>query len=614
MSSLYTILRDAPFGQLVRLVTKDRFFKYQEELPGFELPWVKALKEEKERAIEESPASTPMPNVEKRVGDDKVTAPTEPHHNQHDQDDLEALRQMATIGNIKTIDRASHTLTREATRPYTRERLEAEREAEIERAQSAIIVPVKTADGITLIDWYSTVDNENPQNWSSGRKVLVASIIFFYTFVAYTASAIYTPSIEGVMGRFNVSLPVASLGLSLYVLGYGTGPMLFSPLSEIPVIGRNPPYIITFGLFTILAVPTALVDNFPGLMFLRFLTGFMSSPALATGGATMQDMYSLVKLPYALTVWVAAAFSAPALGPLLSGFAVMNKGWRWSLWEILWMAGPMWLVMFFFMPETSAGNILLRRAQRLRKLTGDNSLKSQSEIDQGTKSFTAVAVEACWKPIEICMKDPAVLFTNLYTSCIYGIYYSFFEVFPLVYIGIYGFNLGELGITFLTIIIGCVISLTIYVAYNWFYLEPDIKKNGLREQEHRLVPALFAVTLLPAGMLWFGWTAEPSIHWIVCTIGLTLFPIGAFILFQCIFMYLPLTYPQYAASLFAANDLCRSAFAAGAILYAHPLYVNLGIGKGISVLAGLLCGGCIGIWALWWYGARLRAKSKFALA
>lgn len=152
--------------------------------------------------------------------------------------------------------------------------------------------------------------------------------------------------------------------------------------------------------------------------------------------------------------------------------------------------------------------------------------------------------------------------------------------------------------TFLTIIVGCVISLTIYVAYNWFYLEPDIKKNGLREQEHRLVPALVAVTLLPAGMFWFGWTADPSIHWIVCTIGLTLFPIGALILFQCIFMYLPLTYPQYAASLFAANDLCRSAFAAGAILYAHPLYVNLGIGKGISVLAGLLCGGCLGIWAL----------------
>jgi DHA1 family multidrug resistance protein-like MFS transporter len=78
-------------------------------------------------------------------------------------------------------------------------------------------------------------------------------------------------------------------------------------------------------------------------------------------------------------------------------------------------------------------------------------------------------------------------------------------------------------------------------------------------------------------------------------------------------MYLPLTYPRYAASLFAANDFCRSAFAAGSIIFGHPLYVNLGIGPGISLLAGLLCGGVLGIWALWYFGASLRARSRFAI-
>jgi MFS transporter, DHA1 family, multidrug resistance protein len=41
----------------------------------------------------------------------------------------------------------------------------------------------------------------------------------------------------------------------------------------------------------------------------------------------MGDLYGLLKLPYALVAWVAASFSAPALGPLLSGFAVMNEGY-----------------------------------------------------------------------------------------------------------------------------------------------------------------------------------------------------------------------------------------------------------------------------------------------
>jgi MFS transporter, DHA1 family, multidrug resistance protein len=270
--------------------------------------------------------------------------------------------------------------------------------------------------------------------------------------------------------------------------------------------------------------------------------------------------------------------------------------------------------MFLFLPETSAPNILLRRAQRLRKLTGNPMLKSQSEIDQGNTTISHVAVTALLTPIKIMFQDPAVFFTNVYTSFLYGIYYSFFEAFPLAYIGIYGFNIGTLGIVFTCIIVGCVIGIVIYLSYYRFYLEPDIIKNGLRAQEHRLVPALFASMTLPAALFWFGWTAEPGIHWIVSIIGITLFAIGAFVLFQCIFMYLPLTYPQYAASLFAANDLCRSAWAAGSIIYGHPLYVNLGLGKGCSVLGGLLVGGVIGVFALYYFGAALRARSKFALS
>lgn len=79
-------------------------------------------------------------------------------------------------------------------------------------------------------------------------------------------------------------------------------------------------------------------------------------------------------------------------------------------------------------------------------------------------------------------------------------------------------------------------------------------------------------------------------------------------------MYLPLSYPRYAASLFAANDFFRSAWAAGAVLYARPLFEALGIARGVSLLGGLSCGGVLGVSALYMCGARLRARSKFAEA
>ena len=69
---------------------------------------------------------------------------------------------------------------------------------------------------------------------------------------------------------------------------------------------------------------------------------------------------------------------------------------------------------------------------------------------------------------------------------------------------IYGFNLGELGLTFLSIGVACMLGLIIYALYLGLYLGPDIAKRGLRAPEHRLVPALFGVCLLPLGLFMFG--------------------------------------------------------------------------------------------------------------
>ena len=191
-------------------------------------------------------------------------------------------------------------------------------------------------------------------------------------------------------------------------------------------------------------------------------------------------------------------------GPAIAGFAVQAKGWRWALWEIVWFTGPIFVLFFIAFPETSSDNILRRRAARLRKRLNRTDLKAQSEIDQADLTFSKIFWDAIIKPIEIFIKDPAITYVNLYTSLIYGIYYSFFEVFPLVYPPDYGFNLGETGLTFLTIGIACLIGVAIFNVYQVKYLIPDIMKRGLRAPEHRLVPALFAAITAPAGYFMFG--------------------------------------------------------------------------------------------------------------
>lgn len=189
-----------------------------------------------------------------------------------------------------------------------------------------------------------------------------------------------------------------------------------------------------------------------------------------------------------------------------------------------------------------------------------------------------------------------------------------FEVFPRVYPVYYNMNLGEIGLVFLCVLVSCMIGVGIYLAYLYFYMDPRIAKRGWPVQEARLVPALPAAIGPTIGLFLFAWTARSSIHWIVPTIGITIYGATVFIVMQCIFLYIPLSYPMYAASLFAANDFFRSALACGSVLFAQPLFDNLGVAKGTSLLGGLSVIGIIGIWLLYFYGAKLRSLSKFALS
>jgi DHA1 family multidrug resistance protein-like MFS transporter len=595
---MYDLIREAPLGQAVRWITKGRLLQYPEEKPDFEIPlqYATALNA-REKTMELNNDRLQPDLTFSGLDENNQATDTELLHGV--EEDLEGLGMVRSMSTYRSA-------------PYSNERFQAEQQLDIGRTKSIPIIPQKTSDGIILVDWYTTDDPANPQNWSSVKKIFIVFVISIYTWVAYVGSSIFAPSEGGVEEHFGVSPIAAELGLSLFVLAYGVGPLLFGPLSEIPIIGRNPVYYLTFFMYWVLSFPTAVVDNFGGLLALRFFQGFFGSPAVANGGATFGDIFSLIYIPYGLCWWVFAAWGGPALGPLIGGFAASAKGWRWPLWEIVWMSSPMLLLLLCLMPETSTPNILLRRAKRLRKVTGNPRLQAQSEIDQRNLTASSILASALIKPIEIMIKDPAVLFVNIYTAYFYGTYYTFFEVFPLVFPPFYGFNLGETGVAFLSCQVGALIAILAYFAYLHWYMIPDNIKHGLREQEHRLVPAIVGSFFLPVGLFMFAWTANTHIHWIVPLIGVVIFVTGMFWILQALFVYIPFSYPKYAASLFAGNDISRAATAAGCIQFARPLFINLGVHKGVTVLAGLSIIGIPGTIAIYAYGKQLRARSKFA--
>ncbi|KAI9669862.1 MAG: hypothetical protein M1831_006897 [Alyxoria varia] len=470
--------------------------------------------------------------------------------------------------------------------------------------------PVKKTSKNTLLTAFPL--SQNPMNWSTGKKFFVTFEICLLTFAIYIGSAIYTAGLVDVTETFGVSEVAAEVGLTLFVFGYGVGPMLWSPMSEIPQIGRNPIYISTLFVFAILQIPTALTSNFGSLLFLRFITGFIGSPCLATGGASLADIYRPQKRAYAISVWGIAAVCGPVMGPLVGGFAAEAKGWRWTIWELCWLSGATFVVLFFFLPETSSAALLYKRTARLRALSGNDKLKCEPEIEGEGMTGMEVVRMMLIRPISLNFLEPMVLALNMYIALIYGLLYIWFESFPIVFIEVYGFSLGTQGLAFLGILIGAFITIPPFFWYLATFQEPKFDANGNIQPEKRLPPAIPGGVAIVICLFWFGWSAGRT-HWIMPIIGSAFFSVGAFLLFNSVLNYLPDAYPSYAASVLAGNDFMRSSFGAAFPLFARQMYTRLGVDWASSLLGFLaVCFVPIPV-VLWMYGEGLRKNhSKYA--
>ena len=338
-------------------------------------------------------------------------------------------------------------------------------------------------------------------------------------------------------------------------------------MSEMPRFGRSGIYFWTLLFFVLFQLPTGYAVNMAMFLVFRFITGVFGSPTLSTGGATMMDMYDMGAASIAIPIWGAFAIISPCLGPVLGGFVSPVKGWSWSIWMIVWLTTFVLVTMFFFNPETSAANILYRRAARRRQATGDPRFKSQSEIDAANHTLKDDMI-VLGRAFSLIFTEPIVFVMDLYVALIYGVLFIWFESFPLVFGGVYHFNLGEQGLAFFGILVGTTITVIAYCLWVIYILIPKFSDPTFKP-EVVLPPVWFGSLSLPICLFFYGWTARASIHWIVPIIATTLFGVPLVVVFQSCLNYLAISYPTYAASIFAGNGLFRSIF--GAIF---PLFVG----------------------------------------
>lgn len=431
-------------------------------------------------------------------------------------------------------------------------------------------------------------DPWNPRSMSTPRKWLIVTLSSSGSFCVTCASSVYTSTYAQMDAEFGCGKLVATLGLSTFVLGIALGPM-WSPLSEF--YGRRPVYLFAFAAFTLFIVPCAVAQNIQTVIVSRFFQGLSGSAFLSVSGGTVGDLFRPEKMHHPMTLFTAAPFLAPSVGPLIGGFINSNVDWRWTHYMLIIWASVMFLAIFFLVPETyrkyslvllylhiqpeghglihhtqqvrfatdQGGErqliipplaiflvitdpvVLRNKAKSMRKETGDERWKAPIEKKNAdNKSVVRTVGYSLLRPFQILAFEPMALILDLYSAIVLGILYLFFGAFPFVFEGVYGFNLWQTGLTFLGMLLGmCSGALMsgVWVKVRIWLIERDARRRGVdegkSEPEYRLPPVIVGSALVTIGLFWFAWTTFSWVHWILPIIGSAIFGVGVSYLFLC---------------------------------------------------------------------------------
>lgn len=140
---------------------------------------------------------------------------------------------------------------------------------------------VKTTED-QIVDFDGPDDPYRPMNWPMKKKVLTTVLYGFVTMSATWASSSYSSGTRQVAEQFHVGTQVATLGTTLFLVGFGIGPLLWAPLSE--VYGRRQAVLIPMFIAMCFSFGSAVAKDLQTLMITRFFCAFFcSAPVTNTG-------------------------------------------------------------------------------------------------------------------------------------------------------------------------------------------------------------------------------------------------------------------------------------------------------------------------------------------
>ncbi|GAA5986139.1 hypothetical protein JCM10908_006426 [Rhodotorula pacifica] len=477
-----------------------------------------------------------------------------------------------------------------------------------EKGSPAKLEGQQESDDAKLVTWLID-DPQNPRHFGHTKKWVQTLIPTSFCFIAGFASSLITGGIPEQAEYFGVSELVANLVVCVFVVGFGIGPLILAPLSE--MYGRRIVYIVSMFLYFIFILPECVTTSFAVLIVFRFLSGLMVSGVMTNAAGSIGDLWAINERGYKMVAFSGILFASPCLGPLIGGYLTITRGWRAMWWLLFGFSGGMWAICSPLLVETYAPTLLQWRAKRLRKESGDNTIMTEQERQK--RPISEVMHETLLRPVVMLTTEPIMMCMAGYLSLIYGLLYAFFFAYPIVFIA-HGFNAGEIGLTFLSIFIGIVIVVIAACPVQERYYRRRVVECGgaTPPPEARLPLMMVGCVVLPIALFIFAGTSPKSVHWAGALVSGIPFGFALVAVYISANTYIAVAFSQYSASAMAAKTFFRSMVGASMPMWIPPFYTALGHFWAGAFFAFLAVAMAPIPFIFFYYGDRIRARSKMA--
>ncbi|KAK7057779.1 putative efflux pump antibiotic resistance protein [Favolaschia claudopus] len=461
-----------------------------------------------------------------------------------------------------------------------------------------------------LVTFVHPIDPSNPKDWSRSKKLIVTDVLSATGFCRIMVSTIIAPALPTIKNELHMNSTEAAMALSIYLLATAFGPLVIGPLSEI--YGRKNILHACNAWFLLWNLLCGFAKTKELLIAARFLAGFGASSIYALAGGVLGDVWRTEERGKSLRLYLVIQLFGAAVGPIIGGIMSARTTWRWMFWSTSIFQAIMLVIEIGTFPETYAPLILRKRAERLRRSTGDPQYRTPYERPQDRKSVANVLTRALTRPLRLLTFHPIIQVTALIQAWSYGMLYIVLSSFATLWTEEYKQPTELSGLHYIACAAGEVAGSQVGgpLMDMMYRRMRERAPDGIPRPESRILLTFPGSLLVGLGLLVYGWAAQYHVHWAVVDGAAFVYMFGGQIAGMPIQAYVMDLFSEHTSSALAASQFLRSLTAFLFPLFAPAMYKAMGYGWGNTMLA--LCGLFFGLPApgiIWMFGERLRRRA-----